>query len=75
MVVLRKIEILCVALFALFSYFLFLGIFEGFFSHECLPNSSLDCSITPLIICFDFEIMNYFNYFSVFCLKDTLVKM
>ena len=28
---LRKMEILCPVLFALFSYFLFLGIFEGFF--------------------------------------------
>ena len=42
-VLLRKIENLCAILFASFSLFLFLGISEGFFSHVCLPNSTLHC--------------------------------
>ena len=54
-------EILCAVLFALISYFLFLGISEGFFPHVYLPNSTLNCGITSLIICFDFKIKNYCN--------------
>ena len=68
-VVLRKMEILCAILFALFSLSLFLGISESFFSHVCLHNSTLQCAITPLIICFDFKIKNYFNYSSFISLK------
>ena len=68
-VVLRKMEILCAVLFALFSLSLFLGISEGFFSHVCLPDSTLQCGITPLIICFGFKIKNYFNYYSFISLK------
>ena len=69
MVALRKMEILCAVLFVILSYILFLGISEGFFSHVCLPNSTLHCGITLLIICFVFETMNYFNYYYFVSLK------
>ena len=62
-------EILCPVLFVLFSFFLVLRISEEFFSHVCLPNSTLHCGITPLIICFDFKIKNYFNCYFFISLK------
>ena len=41
--------------FTLFSYFLFWEIW-GVFSHVCLPNYTLHCGFTPLVICFDIKI-------------------
>ena len=69
-------EILCAVLFALFSYILFLGISEGFFSHLRSPNSTLNSGITSLIIFFNFEIKNCFNYYSLSLLsvKDVSLK-
>ena len=53
--------------FLYFHYFYFWESLRG--SHVCLPNSTLQCGITPLIICSDFKIKNYFNYYSFISLK------